>query len=458
MMKRKINISRFFLVVLTIWLLLFVSGCSQGISVEDYDILSNQLSEAQSRVIELQNELIELQNNNSVQEQQIKQSLDNLMILQNEIFTLQQQIADLNEDNEWLRDKITNLYSEIADLYNILIPTTSPTPTPTIPPTPTPTEAQLFVLMFTTALTPQLPEYLMVYKPMLDEIEQKSSGKIKFEVFPGAILAPATKQYDAIVGGIADMGVSYFSDIAGRFPLSDAFTFPVAYSIDSASQDLIEALGNRIFALAPSETEILCYFYQQPLFLYTAHKQVTNLDDLIGLKLRATSSLQAEILISLGAVPVYLESSDMYIALQRGVIDGILATPSTVDIYNLIDVTKYVLRLPFGYKIGMININTNTWSSIPDDLKPIFQDATEQAVDDYVQKFNTDDAKVNSMLMGQGGAVYTPSTTSQVQWVNAIKPVITQWIVDMESAGLPAQDMLTSIRIEAQQRGVPFPY
>jgi TRAP-type C4-dicarboxylate transport system substrate-binding protein/cell division protein FtsB len=458
MMKRKINMSRFPLVILSIWLFLFVSGCSQGISVEDYDRLSNQLNEAQSRVIELQNELIELQNNNLVQEQQIKQSLDNLKVLKNEVFTLQQQIADLNEDNEWLRDKITDLYNEITDLYDILIPTISPTPPPTNPPTPTPTEAQPLVLMFTTTLTPQLPEYLMVYKPMLDEIEQKSSGKIKFEVFPGAILAPATEQYDTIVGGIADMGVSYFSYIAGRFPLSDAFTFPAAYSVDSASQDLIEALGNRIFALAPSDTKILCYFYQQPQFLYTAYKKVKNLEDLNGLKLRATSPLQAETLISLGAVPIYLEASDIYIALQRGVIDGVLATPSTVDIYNLTDVTNYVLRLPFGYTIGMININANTWSSIPDDLKQIFEDTAKQALDDYVQKYNMDDAKVNSMLIGQGGAVYTLSTTSQVQWVNAMKPVITQWIVDMENAGLPAQDIVTSIRIEAQQRGVPFPY
>ena len=457
-MKQKINISGLPFFTIVICFIIFVSGCSQGISAEDYDKLSNQLNEAQSRIIELQNELIELQNNNSAQEQQIKQSLDNLMVLQKEIFTLQQQVADLHEDNEWLRDKITDLYNEITDLYNTLMPTPAPTPPPTIPPTPTPTKAQSLILKFTTALTPQLPEYLMVYNPMFNEIKQKSGGRINFEVFPGGILAPATEQYDAIVRGIADIGVSYFNYIAGRFPLSDAFAFPIAYSINNAGQNLIQSLGNQVFVLAPSETKILCYFYQQPLFLYTAHKQVKNLDDLKGLKFRATSSLQADTLISLGAVPIYMESSDMYRALQSEVIDGILATPSAVDIYDLTEVTNYVLRLPFGYTIGMININANTWSNIPDDLKLIFEDAAEQAQDNYVLQFNMDDAKINSMLIEKGGAVYTPSTTEQVQWVNVIKPVITQWIADMESTGLPAQKMVTSIRMEAQQRGVPFPY
>ena len=116
-MKRKIKISRLTLVVLTFWLVLFVSGCSQGVSMEEYDMLSSQLNEAQSKVIELQNE-------NLVQEQQIKQAHD-------EIFALRQRIVDLNEDNKWLRNEITNLTSKLTS-------PTPPTPTPAPIPTPAP--------------------------------------------------------------------------------------------------------------------------------------------------------------------------------------------------------------------------------------------------------------------------------------------------------------------------------
>jgi TRAP-type C4-dicarboxylate transport system substrate-binding protein len=445
-MKRKINQSGLFLVIL-LWSLLLVSGCSQGVSVEEYDSLSMQFNELQLKATDLQNK-------NLLQEEQIVQAQAEMMLLQNENSALKQQIADLNENYKLLQDELT-------DLTNKLTTTTPPTTTPPAPapaPAPTPTPQQPLTLRFATALSSTSSEYLEIYEPMLDRIEQKSNGKINFDRFPGGTLAAAPDQYEAITNGMIDMGVSYFGYIADRFPLSEAFTFPAAYELTEDGEDLIQALGNRIFAPTPSDTKILCFFQQQPYFLYTASEQVKTSDDLKGLKIGANSSLQTETLTSLGAVPVRMHSTETYIALQRGIIDGALATPSEMDSLNLTEVTNYVLRLPFGYKTGMININEYAWSRIPGDLKPIFEDAAEQAHDNFVEQFNMDDEKVNGMLTGQGGAVYTPSSTKQAQWANVIKPGITQWIADMESEGLPAQDMVNTLRIESQQRGVPFPY
>jgi TRAP-type C4-dicarboxylate transport system substrate-binding protein len=161
---------------------------------------------------------------------------------------------------------------------------------------------------------------------------------------------------------------------------------------------------------------------------------------------------------SLGAVPVSIASSEIYLALERGVIDGVLATPSTADSLKLTDFIKYALRLPFGYIVGIVHINANTWSIIPDDLKLIIEDAFGQSHEYFIQQFNIYDAKVNSTLTYQGGAIYTPSTSELTQWADTMKPIITQWITDMESEGLPAQYLVNTIRTESQQRGVPFPY
>jgi TRAP-type C4-dicarboxylate transport system substrate-binding protein len=113
----------------------------------------------------------------------------------------------------------------------------------------------------------------MVYKPMLDEIEQKSSGKIKFTIYASGSLVNNSDQYDAIRGAVVDLGVNYFTYIASRFPLYEAFTFPAVYNMTNAAEDLIQALGNRIIYAAPSETKVLSFFQQQPYYLYTTSKQ-----------------------------------------------------------------------------------------------------------------------------------------------------------------------------------------
>ncbi|MFH1032494.1 MAG: TRAP transporter substrate-binding protein DctP [Chloroflexota bacterium] len=336
-------------------------------------------------------------------------------------------------------------------------PTTTPPP-PTITPTPTtppPTTSPFLTLRFATSLMPTSSEYLAVYKPMLDEIEQRSSGRIKFNVIAGA---SAADQYNIITAGVVDMGVTYFSYIVDRFPLSDAFAFPAAYSMTNICEDLVQSLGNRIFALAPSETKVLGFFQQQPYFLYTASKPVRTLDDVKGLKLRAAGSMQGAALTSLGAVPISLTSADLYEAIQRGLIDGALATPSMADSFRLTEVTKHAFRLPLGYTVGMIHMNANSWSRIPDDLKPIFEEVCGRARYNFVQQFNTDDAKVNSILTGLGGAVYTPAAADLFQWANAIKPVIDNWISTTQGRGLPANDMVNAIRVECQKQGILFPY
>jgi TRAP-type transport system periplasmic protein len=299
---------------------------------------------------------------------------------------------------------------------------------------------------------------MTIFKPMLSEIERQSGGRITFRVFTNGTLAPAAGQYDAVASGLADMGVSYFGYLADRFPLCEAFTFPAAYNMTADSENIIQSLGYRIFANTPSQTKILSFFQQEPYFLYTALKQIRTSDDLKGQKIVGNLSLQQKTLMSVGASPVAIPSAEIYIALEKGVIDGTLLTPGTADAFKLTDVTKYGLRLPFSYSGGMININGNTWSRIPADLKSIIENEAGEARNNFVQRFNTVDAEVNETLRDKGGAVYTPSATERTQWANLIDPVITQWISNLTAKGLPGQDLVDSLRSECQKLGVPFPY
>ena len=297
----------------------------------------------------------------------------------------------------------------------------------------------------------------MVYEPMLDEIEQNSNGKIAFNIYPGGSLVPRSEQYDAVRNGTADMSTTYFADVASLFPLYEVFTLPAAYELTNDGEYLIQTLGNRIFTI-PDATEVLCFFQQQPYYLYTSSKQVKTLDDMTGLKIVANTQLQQAVLTALGAVPIAMGQSEVYEATVKGIIDGILATPAMIDTYSLTEVYKYVLELTLGYNTGMINMNINTWTSLPDDLKTVVKEAVLKTGYSFVQQFNEDKAKVDGALIASGGTVNTLTDEEQVLWVNVFKPVIDKWVADKSARGLPVTDLLNVIRVECRNLDIPFPY
>ena len=177
-----------------------------------------------------------------------------------------------------------------------------------------------------------------------------------------------------------------------------------------------------------------------------------------GLKIVANTQLQQAVLTALGAVPIAMGQSEVYEATVKGIIDGILATPAMIDTYSLTEVYKYVLELPLGYNTGMINMNMNTWTSLPDDLKTVVKEAVLKTGYSFVQQFNEDKAKVDGVLIASGGTVNTLTDEEQVRWVNVFKPVIDKWVADKAARGLPVTDLLNVIRVECRNLDIPFPY
>jgi TRAP-type C4-dicarboxylate transport system substrate-binding protein len=74
-------------------------------------------------------------------------------------------------------------------------------------------------------------------------------------------------------------------------------------------------------------------------------------------------------------VPISVSQAEIFGAAERGVIDGTIATLGMMDNYGLTGVCKYALGLPLGLNVGMINLNENTWITLPEDVKTVVEQA-----------------------------------------------------------------------------------
>ncbi len=328
---------------------------------------------------------------------------------------------------------------------------------PKAPPGP-----EQFTLRYYTQWPEQSPTFKVQHKPMLEEIEQKSNGRIKFDVFLGGALGPPQEAYDMVMTGKVDIANVSPGYTPGRAPLTDVLTLPGAYAGEEATQDSVDmvlAVGDRILYKDHTDIEVLSYFQSEVFFLYTTKKPVRSLEDLTGLKIRQPGGGPlAGAISALGAVPVSMPMGDLYIALQTGVIDGAAFGPSAMPAFKLYEVVKHCVRYPSGYAAQIWAANPDTWKEIPDDLKILIKETFRKTGTTELELFAKDDPEMTKELLARGGTSYTLPAEEEARWTEAIKPVIADWVASLEAKGLPGEELMDIVRQECQKRNIPFQY
>lgn len=338
-------------------------------------------------------------------------------------------------------------------------PTAKPAPAPSPTAAPKPTAApDVIKISFSTQYPENNRMHINNHKPVLDAIEKRSNGRIKFVLFAGGALGSAEEQYDIVRTGKSDMGTtSGLGYTPGRFPLSEVFTFPLAYGSSPAAQLLVNEVGMRMLQKETADTKVLCYNQSQLFYIY-ANKPIKTLEDMKGIKTRSSGGIITPALEALGAVPVTMGLPDVYLSLKTGVISASITGPGALPQYKLWEVVNHVVVLPFGFAAQVVNFNPDSWKKIPDDLKVIIEEEAAKTGTNVIRMLVEDEPKVHGEITQRGGTVYNLPEQEQARWASAIKVVIDKWVKDREAKGLPAQELMNLVREKAKEKNVPFPY
>ena len=93
-------------------------------------------------------------------------------------------------------------------------------------------------------------------------------------------------------------------------------------------------------------------------------------------------ALVLEAIKALGGVPVSLPITEVYLALQKGVVKGTLDRLGGLKGFRHAEVTKYIQVVTFIYPSAVFfnTMNLKTWNSLPDDIKKVFDDIADETV------------------------------------------------------------------------------
>lgn len=208
--------------------------------------------------------------------------------------------------------------------------------------------------------------------PWLKQMEKATNGAVKFQGFFAQSLFKGVDAWESLKAGQADAAWCFHGYWANMTPLADVITLPFL-PVPNAEKGS-EVLW-KLYEKYPSiqkqfeANQVVLTWTSNPYFLATRSKQVKTVDDMKGLKIRTTGGPPTEMIKALGAVPINMGMPDVYLNLEKGVIDGALLPWEATYSFKLYEVAKYITHAPFHSVYFTQAFNKTKWNSLSPEVQ-----------------------------------------------------------------------------------------
>lgn len=274
------------------------------------------------------------------------------------------------------------------------------------------------------------------------EIEKRTKGAVKVNMFPGATLTPPDQTYDGVAKGIADVGMAVLSYTKGRFPLSEVIDLPLGYKHGLQATRLANAYYDKFRPVELSDTKIM-YLHAHGPGIFHTKKPVKTMDELKGMKIRC-SGTSARVVSALGATPVAMPQNESYDALQKGVVDGLVSPIETLKGWKIGEVIKSSTE-NFGsaYSLGFfVTMNKKKWDSLPKDVQDVIEQVNREWIEKTGRTWDDLDKQGKEYSLALGNQVIELSREEDQKWAQAVKPVLSDYVNNMKQKNLPGEEAL----------------
>ncbi|MDR0250516.1 MAG: TRAP transporter substrate-binding protein [Burkholderiales bacterium] len=257
--------------------------------------------------------------------------------------------------------------------------------------------------------------------------EERTQGRVKVEVYHNSALYKDREEMEALQLGAVQMLAPSLAKF-GPLGIREFEVFDIPYILDG-----YEALhkvtrgpvGAKLLALLEPKGIIGLGYWDNGFKIMSANKPIKTPTDMRGMKVRIQSSrvLDAQ-MRALRSMPQVMAFSEVYQALQTGVVDGTENPPSNMFTQKMHEVQKHATLTNHGYLGYAVIVNKKFWDGLPADIRGILEQAMKEtnAYNDEIAKKDNDDALEGIRTSGRT-EIHTPTEAERKAWIAALKPV-----------------------------------
>lgn len=257
-------------------------------------------------------------------------------------------------------------------------------------------------------------------------IGEKSNGAIKVESYPAGQLYRARQLYEAARNGAVEMAMFSVGSFATTDPLADIVYLPFVVSSQQRMTALLHGeLGKKLDEIAGKvNLKILAYFAGSGGQFGTKSRALRTPDDFKGLKIRVPGSIPAEVVKSFGGVPTTVDPAEVYLALQRGTIDGTNFPLTSFYDRKLYEVLGYLTLANVSFDSDTVVIGEAAFSKVSEAGRKAIQDcaaASEKWVREEESRLNK---QYVQLLREKGMQVIELSPQERLVWRKAADNIV----------------------------------
>jgi TRAP-type C4-dicarboxylate transport system substrate-binding protein len=278
------------------------------------------------------------------------------------------------------------------------------------------------------------------------EVEKRTEGQVEITLFHGGTLTNAPQTYEAVVSGVADIGMSVFAYTRGRFPLLEGLDLPLGYPDGQTATRIANEMVKKYQPEELSDVHVL-YLHAHGPGILASRKAVENIDDFANMKIRATG-LSAKIVTALKGTPISMSQGETYEALQKGVVDATFCPIETLKGWKQGEVIDYVIDTKaIGYTTTMfVVMNKGKWDSLPEDLQEIVTEVSNEWISVQGEAWDESDREGEAFVKELDKKFISLSESDQKSLVDAMAPIYDEYVTATKEKGLPGDKFLSDIQ------------
>ena len=226
--------------------------------------------------------------------------------------------------------------------------------------------------------------------------EERTKGRVKIEVYPNSQLFKDGEEMEAVQLGSVQMLAPSLAKF-GPLGVREFEVFDLPYIFDDYNElhtVTSGPVGQGLFKKLESKGIVGLAYWDNGFKVMSANKPIRVPADYKGLKMRIQSSkVLGDEMKALGSIPQVMAFSEVYQALQTGVVDGTENPPSNFYTQKMQEVQKYLALTNHGYLGYAVIVNKKFWDGLPADIRATLEGAMKDATkfaNDIAQKENDD--------------------------------------------------------------------
>ena len=293
-------------------------------------------------------------------------------------------------------------------------------------------------------------------------LEAKTGGKYKIDFQHGGVLAGIPQAYDVAVSGVAEISECITQDVEKPFPLTNIPSLPFN---NATGADYTRAWHKHVVAKGMLDKEFggvkLLFQYCGMGEDFLTMKPIRNIDDLKGVKISIGGGpTKAKLMKAVGAVGVFGGPPEIYMMLQKGIVDGSFISGLGLKEFHWDEFVRYNIEpLRVGTVVHSVVMNKKAYQKLSDEAKAAIDELNKDG--QFSVKLASDfdamyQAALNGFLNDMGETIHwTPAETARLDEIT--RPIWQEWISEQEAKGVSVKPVINAFYDGLKELGMNDP-